>query len=220
MLARLKRFSFISIPNDRQFVKRVSEKILMDFAILRGIRSLRAEKNASAAHRAESAEAHSFQAPADIKRLPRCSFHLQVVVRYRVENKRNEALHRNFAAGIQYAVFVVCADDEDGERVEPRLAAEIFAQKNVSFSTMIARENPLVNGEKNPPESCVIRGGDNAYRSPLRPRLRLTRWTGCPAFFFALDAFVRATGLLAGALSTRTGVPPRRILPSLPMTTG
>ena len=44
MLARLKRFSFISIPNDRQFVKRVSEKILMDLAILRGICSLRAEK--------------------------------------------------------------------------------------------------------------------------------------------------------------------------------
>ena len=63
-------------------------------------------------------------------------------------------------------------------------------------------------------------GGDNAYRSPLRPRLRLTRRTGCPALFFALDAFVRATGLLAGALSTRMGVPPRRILPSLPMTTG
>ena len=62
--------------------------------------------------------------------------------------------------------------------------------------------------------------GGNAYRSPLRPRLRLTRRTGCPALFFALDAFVRATGLLAGALSTRTGVPPRRILPSLPMTTG
>jgi hypothetical protein len=44
MLARLKRFSFISIPNDRQFVKRVSEKILMDLAILRGICSLRAKK--------------------------------------------------------------------------------------------------------------------------------------------------------------------------------
>ena len=44
MLARLKRFSFISIPNDRQFVKRVSEKILMDLAILRGICSLQAEK--------------------------------------------------------------------------------------------------------------------------------------------------------------------------------
>jgi hypothetical protein len=45
MLARLKRFSFISIPNDRQFVKRVSEKILMDLAILREICSLQAEKN-------------------------------------------------------------------------------------------------------------------------------------------------------------------------------
>ena len=44
MLARLKRFSFISIPNDRQFVKRVSEKNLMDLAILRGICSLQAEK--------------------------------------------------------------------------------------------------------------------------------------------------------------------------------
>ena len=44
MLARLKRFSFISIPNDRQFVKRVSEKILMDLAILRGICSLQAKK--------------------------------------------------------------------------------------------------------------------------------------------------------------------------------
>ncbi len=44
MLARLKRFSFISIPNDRQFVKRVSEKILMDLAILQGICSLQAEK--------------------------------------------------------------------------------------------------------------------------------------------------------------------------------
>ena len=44
MFARLKRFSFISIPNDRQFVKRVSEKILMDLAILRGICSLQAEK--------------------------------------------------------------------------------------------------------------------------------------------------------------------------------
>ena len=44
MLARLKRFSFISIPNDRQFVKRVSEKILMDLAILQGICSLRAGK--------------------------------------------------------------------------------------------------------------------------------------------------------------------------------
>jgi hypothetical protein len=44
MLARLKRFSFISIPNDKQFVKRVSEKILMDLAILRGICSLRAGK--------------------------------------------------------------------------------------------------------------------------------------------------------------------------------
>ena len=44
MLARLKRFSFISIPNDRQFVKRVSEKILMDLAILRGICSLQTKK--------------------------------------------------------------------------------------------------------------------------------------------------------------------------------
>jgi len=44
MLARLKRFSFISIPNDRQFVKRVSEKILMDLAILQGICSLQTKK--------------------------------------------------------------------------------------------------------------------------------------------------------------------------------
>ena len=44
MLARLKRFSFISIPNDGQFVKRVSEKNLMDLAILRGICSLPAER--------------------------------------------------------------------------------------------------------------------------------------------------------------------------------
>ncbi len=75
---------------------------------------------------------------------------------------------------------------------------------------------------KNQKSPRIVRdsGGDNAYRSPLRPRLRLTRRTGCPALFFALDAFVRATGLLAGALSTRMGVPPRRILPSLPMTTG
>ena len=74
---------------------------------------------------------------------------------------------------------------------------------------------------KNQKVPRIVRdSGGNAYRSPLRPRLRLTRRTGCPAFFFAPDAFVRATGLLAGALSTRTGVPPRRILPSLPMTTG
>lgn len=167
MLARLKRFSFISIPNDRQFVKRVSEKILMDLAILRGICSLQAEKTASAAHRAESAKAHSFQAPANVKRLP-C---------------------RNLCA-------------------EKRL---LFHNDSTGKSACQWR--------KKSPESCVIRG-DNAYRSPLRPRLRLTRRTGCPAFFFAPDAFVRATGLLAGALSTRTGVPPRRILPSLPMTTG
>ena len=44
MLARLKRFSFISIPNDGQFVKRVSEKNLTDLAILREICSLQAEK--------------------------------------------------------------------------------------------------------------------------------------------------------------------------------
>lgn len=168
MLARLKRFSFISIPNDRQFVKRVSEKILMDFAILRGIRSLRAEKTASAAHRAESAEAHSFQAPADIKRLP-C---------------RNPCAEKH----------LLFHDDSTGK------SACQWRKK----SPRIVRDS----------------GGDNAYRSPLRPRLRLTRRTGCPAFFFAPDAFVRATGLLAGALSTRTGVPPRRILPSLPMTTG
>lgn len=167
MLARLKRFSFISIPNDRQFVKRVSEKNLMDFAILRGIRGLRAEKP-----------------------------HRQPIAQNQPRRTHFRRLPMSNAS-----------------------PAEILAQKNASFSTMIARENPLVNGEKNPPESCVIRG-DNAYRSPLRPRLRLTRRTGCPAFFFAPDAFVRATGLLAGALSTRTGVPPRRILPSLPMTTG
>ena len=169
MLARLKRFSFISIPNDRQFVKRVSEKILMDFAILRGIRSLRAEKTASAAHRAESAEAHSFQAPADIKRLP-C---------------RNPC-----------------------------------AEKHLLFHDDSTGKSACQWRKKSPPRIVRDSGGDNAYRSPLRPRLRLTRRTGCPAFFFAPDAFVRATGLLAGALSTRTGVPPRRILPSLPMTTG
>lgn len=167
MLARLKRFSFISIPNDRQFVKRVSEKILMDFAILRGIRGLRAEKPHRLPQRGKSADAHSFQPPADVKRLP---------LPKSLRRKR-----------------LLFHDDSTGKSA--------------------------CQWRKKSPESCVIRGG-NAYRSPLRPRLRLTRRTGCPAFFFALDAFVRATGLLAGALSTRTGVPPRRILPSLPMTTG
>lgn len=168
MLARLKRFSFISIPNDRQFVKRVSEKILMDFAILRGIRSLRAEKP----HRQPIAWNQPRRT--HFSRLP----------------MSNAFPCRN-----------PCA--------EKRL---LFHDDGTGKSACQWR--------KKSPESCVIRGGDNAYRSPLRPRLRLTRRTGCPAFFFAPDAFVRATGLLAGALSTRTGVPPRRILPSLPMTTG
>ena len=159
MLARLKRFSFISIPNDRQFVKRVSEKILMDLAILQGICSLRAEKT---------------------------FFH--------------------GILGGRAAWRRVCG--------RAKLLAGTLRCLRLCLLPQTFREEP-----KNPPESCVIRG-DNAYRSPLRPRLRLTRRTGCPAFFFAPDAFVRATGLLAGALSTRTGVPPRRILPSLPMTTG
>ena len=157
MLARLKRFSFISIPNDRQFVKRVSEKILMDLAILRGICSLQAEKTFFHGILGEEQLGGAFTL------LPRAAFWC-------------------------FAEAFVCS---------PRLS---------------------VKNQKTP-ESCVIQG-DNAYRSPLRPRLRLTRRTGCPALFFALDAFVRATGLFAGALSTRMGVPPRRILPSLPMTTG
>ena len=159
MLARLKRFSFISIPNDRQFVKRVSEKILMDLAILRGICSLQAEK----------------------------TFFHGILGEEQLGGASADA--QSYWQGRFAACAFVCS---------PKLS---------------------VKNQKSP-ESCVIRGGDNAYRSPLRPRLRLTRRTGCPAFFFAPDAFVRATGLLAGALSTRTGVPPRRILPSLPMTTG
>ena len=158
MLARLKRFSFISIPNDRQFVKRVSEKILMDLAILRGICSLRAEKT--------------------------------------------------FFHGILWEEQLGGASADAQSYWQGRFAACAF----------VCSPKLSVKNQKSP-ESCVIRG-DKAYRSPLRPRLRLTRRTGCPAFFFAPDAFVRATGLLAGALSTRTGVPPRRILPSLPMTTG
>ena len=159
MLARLKRFSFISIPNDRQFVKRVSEKILMDFAILRGIRSLRAEK----------------------------TFFHGILGEEQLGGASADA--QSYWQGRFAACAFVCS---------PKLSV-----KNQKIPRIV-RDS----------------GGDNAYRSPLRPRLRLTRRTGCPAFFFAPDAFVRATGLLAGALSTRTGVPPRRILPSLPMTTG
>ena len=159
MLARLKRFSFISIPNDRQFVKRVSEKILMDLAILRGICSLQTKKRLFTESCGKSS--------------------LEARLRTRKVTGRDASL-----------------------------PAPLFAPPKLS-----------VKNQKTP---RIVRdsGGDNAYRSPLRPRLRLTRRTGCPAFFFAPDAFVRATGLLAGALSTRTGVPPRRILPSLPMTTG
>ena len=159
MLARLKRFSFISIPNDRQFVKRVSEKILMDLAILQGICSLQTKK------------------------------------RFFTESWGEEQLGGASADAQSYwqGRFAACA--------------------------FVCSPELSVKNQKIP---RIVRdsGGDNAYRSPLRPRLRLTRRTGCPAFFFAPDAFVRATGLLAGALSTRTGVPPRRILPSLPMTTG
>ena len=167
MLARLKRFSFISIPNDRQFVKRVSEKILMDLAILRGICSLQAEKTFFHGILGGRAAWRRVCGRAKLVALS-CSFRVQLF----------------------------------GASPKPLFAPPNFPRRS-----------------KKSPESCVIRG-DNAYRSPLRPRLRLTRRTGCPAFFFAPDAFVRATGLLAGALSTRTGVPPRRILPSLPMTTG
>ena len=159
MLARLKRFSFISIPNDRQFVKRVSEKNLMDLAILRGICSLQAEKTFFHGILGEKSS-------------------LEARLRTRKVTGRDASL-----------------------------PAPLFAPPKLS-----------VKNQKIP--RIVRDSGDNAYRSPLRPRLRLTRRTGCPAFFFAPDAFVRATGLLAGALSTRTGVPPRRILPSLPMTTG
>ena len=95
----------------------------------------------------------------------------------------------------------------------PRAAFWCFAEAFVCSPELSVKNQKI-------PRIVRDSGGDNAYRSPLRPRLRLTRRTGCPAFFFAPDAFVRATGLLAGALSTRTGVPPRRILPSLPMTTG
>ena len=158
MLARLKRFSFISIPNDRQFVKRVSEKNLMDLAILRGICSLQAEKTFFHGILGEEQLGGAFTL------LPRAAFWC-------------------------FAEAFVCS---------PKLSAK----------------------NKKIPRIVHDSGGDNAYRSPLRPRLRLTRRTGCPALFFALDAFVRATGLFAGALSTRMGVPPRRILPSLPMTTG
>ena len=159
MLARLKRFSFISIPNDRQFVKRVSEKILMDLAILRGICSLQAEKT--------------------------------------------------FFHGILWEEQLGGASADAQSYWQGRFAACAFV-----CSPKLSVKNQKI------PRIVRDSGGDNAYRSPLRPRLRLTRRTGCPAFFFAPDAFVRATGLLAGALSTRTGVPPRRILPSLPMTTG
>ena len=159
MLARLKRFSFISIPNDRQFVKRVPEKILMDLAILRGICSLRAEKT--------------------------------------------------FFHGILWEEQLGGASADAQSYWQGRFAACAFV-----CSPKLSVKNQKI------PRIVRDSGGDNAYRSPLRPRLRLTRRTGCPAFFFAPDAFVRATGLLAEALSTRTGVPPRRILPSLPMTTG
>ena len=45
MLARLKRFSFISIPNDRQFVKRVSEKNSDGFSDFAGNLRLAGRKN-------------------------------------------------------------------------------------------------------------------------------------------------------------------------------
>ena len=45
MLARLKRFSFISIPNDRQFVKRVSEKNSDGFSDFAGNLQLAGRKN-------------------------------------------------------------------------------------------------------------------------------------------------------------------------------
>ena len=168
MLARLKRFSFISIPNDRQFVKRVSEKILMDLAILRGICSLRAEKT---------------------------FFHGILGGKSSLEARlRTRKVGRAFM-------------------LLPRAAFWCFAEAFVCSPELPVKSQKI-------PRIVRDSGGDNAYRSPLRPRLRLTRRTGCPAFFFAPDAFVRATGLLAGALSTRMGVPPRRILPSLPMTTG
>ncbi len=168
MLARLKRFSFISIPNGRQFVKRVSEKILMDLAILRGIYSLQAKKT--------------------------------------------------FFHGIlgEEQLGGASADAQSWSRFHaPSACSFLVLRRSLCLLSQTFREE-----QKNPPRIVRDSGGDNAYRSPLRPRLRLTRRTGCPAFFFAPDAFVRATGLLAGALSTRMGVPPRRILPSLPMTTG
>ena len=168
MLARLKRFSFISIPNDGQFVKRVSEKNLMDLAILRGICSLPAEKTFFHGILGGRAAWRRVCGRAKLVALS-CSFRVQLF----------------------------------GASPKPLFAPPKLSVKNQKIPRIV-RDS----------------GGDNAYRSPLRPRLRLTRWTGCPALFFALDAFVRATGLLAGALSTRTGVPPRRILPSLPMTTG
>jgi hypothetical protein len=168
MLARLKRFSFISIPNDRQFVKRVSEKILMDLAILRGICSLRAEKT---------------------------FFHGILGGKSSLEARLRTRKVGALSCSFRVQLF--------GASPKPLFAPPKLSVKNQKIPRIV-RDS----------------GGDNAYRSPLRPRLRLTRWTGCPAFFFALDAFVRATGLLAGALSTRMGVPPRRILPSLPMTTG
>ena len=158
MLARLKRFSFISIPNDRQFVKRVSEKKSDGFSDFAGNLQLAGRKN---------------------------------------------VFSRNLGGRAAW-----------GRLHTPSACSFLVLRRSLSLLPQTFREEP-----KNPPESCVIQG-DNAYRSPLRPRLRLTRRTGCPALFFALDAFVRATGLFAGALSTRMGVPPRRILPSLPMTTG
>ena len=183
MLARLKRFSFISIPNDRQFVKRVSEKILMDLAILRGICSLRAGKTF---FHGILGEEQLGGASADEEQLGRCPN----PTRDRRKGTKSPRLHTPSACSFLVLRRSLC--------LLPKLSV-----KNQK-SPRIVRDS----------------GGDNAYRSPLRPRLRLTRRTGCPALFFALDAFVRATGLLAGALSTRMGVPPRRILPSLPMTTG
>ena len=113
--------------------------------------------------------------------------------------------------------------DEVPPLTPPRLSWSRFHAPSACSFLVLRRSLCLLPklSVKNQKIPRIVRdSGGNAYRSPLRPRLRLTRRTGCPALFFAPDAFVRATGLLAGALSTRTGVPPRRILPSLPMTTG
>ena len=217
MLARLKRFSFISIPNDRQFVKRVSEKILMDLAILRGICSLQAEKTFFHGILWEeqlggaSADAQSYWQG----RFAVCAFVGDFLGIGRTRNSWGGALNptRDRRKGTKSPPLT-----------PPRLSWSRFHAPSACSFLVLRRSLCLLPklSVKNQKSPRIVRdsGGDNAYRSPLRPRLRLTRRTGCPAFFFAPDAFVRATGLLAGALSTRTGVPPRRILPSLPMTTG